>query len=58
MIKSLFASLRPAGSIADLLKRADDHLLDDIGLTRADVDTLLREGTKPQPNQRRKVSLA
>ena len=48
MIKSLLATLRPATSIANLLARADDHLLDDIGLTRADVDAILRDGAAPR----------
>lgn len=41
MIKSLFARQHP--SLATLLKRVDDHLLDDIGLTRFDVETLMAE---------------
>ncbi len=50
MIKALFAHQRPA--IAALLARADDHFLDDIGLTRFDVECLLREGTPAQPKPR------
>ena len=41
MIKSLFAAKHP--NIATLLARADDHLLDDIGLTRFDVEVLMAE---------------
>ena len=52
MIKALFATLRPRHSIATLLVRTDDHLLDDIGLTRFDVETLLREGAVLQPQRR------
>ena len=49
MILSLFATLRPATSIANLLARADDHLLDDIGLTRFDLEAQMRLGAVPQP---------
>ena len=50
MIKSLFAAKHP--NIATLLARADDHLLDDIGLTRFDVEVLMREGTSTAPKLR------
>lgn len=50
MIKALFATLRPAASIATLLTRADDHFLDDIGLTRFDVEQMLRDGPPPRQN--------
>lgn len=56
MILSLVQKFRTrrqlAGSIGPLLRRADDHLLEDIGLTRAEADALLRDpplapGAKP-----------
>jgi hypothetical protein len=56
MIKALFAAKRP--TLATLLARADDHLLDDIGLTRFDVETLLREGTPAQSRPRFAVAHA
>lgn len=50
MIKALFAAKRP--SIATLLARADDHLLNDIGLTRFDVEVLMREAAPTAPKLR------
>ena len=52
MIKALFTALRPSHSITTLLARADDHLLDDIGLTRWDVETLLSARTASAPKLR------
>ncbi|MBN8632952.1 MAG: DUF1127 domain-containing protein [Rhodobacterales bacterium] len=42
MFARLFALLQLRRSTAFLLEREDDHLLDDIGLTRSDLQTLRR----------------
>jgi uncharacterized protein YjiS (DUF1127 family) len=42
MYARLIALLQLRRSTAFLLDREDDHLLDDIGLTRADLETLRR----------------
>ncbi|MDB5661002.1 MAG: hypothetical protein JWS10_3617 [Cypionkella sp.] len=45
MIRNILATLRQRHalrqSIASLLRRADDHLLEDIGLTRCEVRALI-----------------
>ena len=45
MIRSILANLRQRHalrqSVNGLLRRADDHLLEDIGLTRAEMESLL-----------------
>jgi hypothetical protein len=43
MFNAIITTLQLRRSTAFLLSRADDRLLDDIGLTRADLDTL-RQG--------------
>jgi hypothetical protein len=42
MFARLFALLQLRRSTAFLLEREDDHLLDDIGLTRTDLSALRR----------------
>jgi len=53
MFHSILATLRQRHalrqSITDLLARADDHLLEDIGLTRGEVRALISARTAPQP---------
>lgn len=44
MFSTLITTLQLRRSTAFLLSRADDRLLDDIGLTRADLDTLRHDG--------------
>ena len=45
MIRSILAHLRQRHalrqSVTGLLRRADDHLLEDIGMTRAEMQSLL-----------------
>lgn len=45
MIRNILATLRQRHalrqSIGSLLRRADDHLLEDIGLTRCEVQALI-----------------
>lgn len=52
MIRSILATLRQhhalRQSINSLLRRADDHLLEDIGLTRNEVRALISTSTTPQ----------
>lgn len=52
MIRSILASLRQQyalrQSINGLLRRADDHLLEDIGLTRTEVRALITPSAAPQ----------
>lgn len=47
MFARLFALLQLRRSTAFLLEREDDHLLDDIGLTRAELVALRRGDTLP-----------
>ncbi|GLS85648.1 hypothetical protein GCM10010873_06210 [Cypionkella aquatica] len=53
MIRFILANLRQRHalrqSISGLLRRADDHLLEDIGLTRAEVQALIAAPLQPQP---------
>jgi uncharacterized protein YjiS (DUF1127 family) len=42
MFARLFALLQLRRSTAFLLEREDDHLLDDIGLTRSDLEAMHR----------------
>ena len=44
MFTTLITTLQLRRSTAFLLSRADDRLLDDIGLTRADLDSLRHDG--------------
>ncbi|MES2436050.1 MAG: hypothetical protein V4586_19730 [Pseudomonadota bacterium] len=52
MIRSILATLRQQyalrQSINGLLHRADDHLLEDIGLTRNEVRALIAPTVAPQ----------
>jgi len=53
MIRSILATLRQRHalrkSIGSLLRRADDHLLEDIGLTRCEVQSLIADSAPAQP---------
>ena len=53
MIRSTLATLRQRHalrqSIGSLLRRADDHLLEDIGLTRCEVQALIAGSAPAQP---------
>lgn len=53
MIRSILANLRQRHalrqSVTGLLRRADDHLLEDIGLTRAEMQSLLTARLPRQP---------
>ena len=52
MIRSILANLRQRRalrqSVNGLLRRADDHLLEDIGLTRNEVRALITTSTAPR----------
>lgn len=52
MIRSILTTLRQRHalrqSINGLLRRADDHLLEDIGLTRNEVRALITTSTAPR----------
>ena len=53
MIRNILATLRQRHalrqSIGSLLRRADDHLLEDIGLTRNEVRALIAGSAPAQP---------
>ncbi|MEO5614527.1 MAG: DUF1127 domain-containing protein [Cypionkella sp.] len=53
MIRSILATLRQRHalrqSIGSLLRRADDHLLEDIGLTRCEAQALIASSAPAQP---------
>ena len=53
MIRNILATLRQRHalrqSIGSLLRRADDHLLEDIGLTRSEVQALIAGSAPAQP---------
>jgi uncharacterized protein YjiS (DUF1127 family) len=57
MLKSLLSTLRLRiqlrRSLGPLLARKDDHLLDDIGLTRHEAERLLQSPAPDQPQASR-----
>jgi uncharacterized protein YjiS (DUF1127 family) len=61
MLKSLLSTLQLRlqlrRSLAPLLARKDDHLLDDIGLTRHEVERLIASAT-PAPAQPSRFSFS
>ncbi len=48
-IRRIRHTLQKRQSLGDLLLRADDHLLDDIGLTRAEVEAMIWQDETAPP---------